>query len=653
MGHYNPYNNGGVIKRDDQFINRTVLVKKVLNTLFANVAQCQSIVGQAKIGKSSLVEHFFDPTTMREFDFDGSNHLFLYVNCSMHSSALKSPEDFYRVLLHRLLVRKPETLLDVVGVYPANHSWQDVWEYVLLELAERHLYLILFLDEFDKAILYSTLLKDGLFDSLRAYGSTFDYFAWVTCTLQPLHRQFEQAFRKFGISDEERMSFSEFYNIVSRSHSVELFNQEDIDMLITSPAETEQIIFTREEQQIIRDFGGRFPYFIQCACYHFFEAHVKKEVVQLQDIQQECMKGALPLWTDYWNKLTPQQQMLLFSIASDHLLPPSPTTQALLQSLKEAALIYEEYGHWFPFSQNFGAFVRSREHPYVGFPVNPGQHLWNQYEVEVIAERTWHSQVVKARHLLLQQHRAIKLLCINQDHSDKQIKDFQDKLLREAKILVSLQHKNIGKVHDVRSEPLGVIMEWIEGKSLHQVLAEHMCLPPVIIVKIGLHMAEALHYVHKKGIVHRDIKPYNIILTADDEPILIDFDVAHSDYQHTVTQDENGAVIQVGTFDYSAPEQFMRKDQVGPPADIFALGAVIYELLTLERPYPYGNNPKDYPDQLLPPPEPQNIPEPLYQLLCAMLHQNPEQRLNALAVHTAFQEYFITLESTSKKEKAV
>jgi predicted Ser/Thr protein kinase len=644
MVYSNPYNKKGMITISNQFFNRMVLVGNILDGLFSSSAQCQSIVGQTRIGKSSLIEHLTDPTTIRRFNYDESTHRFIYVNCSMHASALKSPEDFYYFLLHRPLMRRgKETLYDIVGSYPINRSWQDIWEHVLLEMADKHLYLILLLDDFDKAVLHGTLLKEGLFDSLRAFGSMSPHFAWITCTLQHLPRLFDQAFRKFGISDEERMSFSEFYNIVSGFHTVELFDREDINSLITAPAKTEQIIFTRDEIQAIYAFGGRFPYFIQCACYRFFEAH-QKGVVTLEKILQECQKEAIPLWTDYWNKITPQQQRVLFSVASDYPLASSPTIQNLIQSLKEASLIYEEYGHWFPFSQDFGSFIRSREHLSTGFPVNPGEHLWRQYEVKVIVGNTNHSQVVKVWDPLSLRHWAIKLLCINHEHNDQQLQKAQEKLLREAHILLSMEHKNIGKVYSVRPDPLGVIMEWIEGKSLDQIIKEHSPLSPVPVIKIGLRLAEALRYAHQKGIIHRDIKPGNIILSPDNEPILIDFDVARSEQQHTITQDENGLWIQVGTLAYSAPEQFIRSGQIGWHTDIFALGAVLYELLTHEQPYPLGNDPQKYPDRMLPQPEQQNIPKPLYLVLCDMLRQDHNSRLDANDTYNAFMRCVANLE---------
>jgi eukaryotic-like serine/threonine-protein kinase len=316
------------------------------------------------------------------------------------------------------------------------------------------------------------------------------------------------------------------------------------------------------------------------------------------------------------------------------------------QSLKDTALIFEEYGQWFPFSEAFGRFIRTKEHAYVGRPVNPGELLWKQYKVEAIAGRTLHSQVVKAQDTLLQQYWAVKLLCINQDHTNKQISEYQERLLREARILTSLKHKNIGQVHEVRLNPLGVIMPWVEGKSLLHWLEEEASLLPSVVIQIGYDLADALYYAHQKKITHRDIKPNNIILNTNAEPILIDFDVARSQNHNTITYNmQNGASLEVGNVEYGAPEQFAHPDLVGPPADIFALGAVLYRLLTHEQPYPYGNDARGYPDVLLPPLEQQEIPDALYSVLCVMLHQYPEERPGADEVCSKLKQCLIPLKS--------
>jgi len=277
--------------------------------------------------------------------------------------------------------------------------------------------------------------------------------------------------------------------------------------------------------------------------------------------------------------------------------------------------------------------------------VQVGQRLGNVYRVMEIVGRTNHSLVVKAWDEALERYFAIKLLILNLELSDKLVKQLQDNLLREARILVNLEHQNIGRLYNVMLDPLAVVMQWIEGTSLQKIIDENIHLPITVVLKIGMKLAEVLSYVHARGIIHRDIKPGNIILNESGEPILIDFDIASSEDQDTITRDNVGPPVHVGTKEYSAPEQFENPDIVGPPADVFALGVVLYQTFTHthQRPYQFGNNPMQYNGQL-PKPERLDIPEPLYKILCMLLHQERARRPSASELHNQLQSYLTTVD---------
>lgn len=263
--------------------------------------------------------------------------------------------------------------------------------------------------------------------------------------------------------------------------------------------------------------------------------------------------------------------------------------------------------------------------------VQVGEKLWDQYEVTKIVRMTAHNINVKCWDPPLNRFVSIKLLAPYQDDEDEHVKQLQQFLLREARILIDLEHKNIAKIYYIRTNPPAIIMRWIEGQTLNEYLVEDVPMAPVTVIKLGIGIADALNYIHQKNITHRNIKPNAIFLDESGEPILADFEIASSEELSAITSREYGGVVFVGSVAYSAPEQFEQPELVGPPADIFSLGVVLYELLTKNRPYRYGNNPQNYRGNF-PQPDKYDIPDPLYHFLSQMLQQELSQRPPAALV---------------------
>jgi serine/threonine protein kinase len=227
------------------------------------------------------------------------------------------------------------------------------------------------------------------------------------------------------------------------------------------------------------------------------------------------------------------------------------------------------------------------------------------------------------------------------DHKpDKAAQQLQKNLLREARILANLRHTHIGQVYDIILEPLGIVMEWVEGPQLQEIIDAAKQLLLTDVINVGIEIADALRYAHtqRRPVIHRDIKPSNIMLTDDEErkSVLIDFDIASASGYETISLLEDGSRGYIGTLEYSAPEQ-LRKEAVGPLADMFALGVVLYELLADQRPYELGNDPSLYEGGHFPEPERSDIPEPLYQILCKLLREKPDQRPDAKTLKEELQ----------------
>lgn len=158
----------------------------------------------------------------------------------------------------------------------------------------------------------------------------------------------------------------------------------------------------------------------------------------------------------------------------------------------------------------------------------------------------------------------------------------RDRLRHEARSLAALNHPNIVTVHDI-DEADGVpylVLEWIPGRTLADP-SRRGPWPPDEFLRVAVPVAEALAAAHDRGIVHRDVKPANVLVTDDGRTKLVDFGLAKFRDQGRDLTETAGAL---GTVAYMSPEQ-AGGGEVGPAADVFSFGVLAYELLTGERPF--------------------------------------------------------------------
>jgi tetratricopeptide (TPR) repeat protein len=205
--------------------------------------------------------------------------------------------------------------------------------------------------------------------------------------------------------------------------------------------------------------------------------------------------------------------------------------------------------------------------------MQPGALVDGRFAIEDIAGTGGMGTVYRARDRASGELVAIKVL-------RTEARDARDRFIREVRVLAALHHPGIVRyVADgaIGSE-LWLAMEWIEGETLTDRLAG-LALTPAESIELATRVAEALGAAHAKGVVHRDVKPSNIMLPGGDLAGLkvVDFGVARiSDVQRMATR----TGIMVGTPGYMSPEQARGDRDVGPAADVFAVGCVLYECLT-------------------------------------------------------------------------
>jgi len=207
----------------------------------------------------------------------------------------------------------------------------------------------------------------------------------------------------------------------------------------------------------------------------------------------------------------------------------------------------------------------------------------DRYELEELVGTGGMSSVYRALDTLLERNVALKILHPHYGDDAEYVERFR----REARSVAQLSHPNIVTVIDRGNadNQQYIVFEYIDGESLKHLVDRSGPLPARRVIELALQIAEALAFAHQAGLVHRDVKPQNVLVTEDGEAKVTDFGIARSlDVEHGVTQ--TGTVL--GTSNYLSPEQ-ARGQTVTPATDVYSLGVVIYEMLTGEVPFPGEN----------------------------------------------------------------
>lgn len=176
---------------------------------------------------------------------------------------------------------------------------------------------------------------------------------------------------------------------------------------------------------------------------------------------------------------------------------------------------------------------------------------------------------------------AIKLIRFDMVSEDSEKEDAARRFIREAQSAGNLEHPNIITIYEVGREDnqTFIVMQCVDGESLKQAISAGKRFSPAEVVDLMTCLCDALELAHQNKIVHRDIKPGNILLDKQGRPYLVDFGVARMEMS-TMTQ--SGTIV--GTPSYMSPEQ-IQGIRVDARADIFSLGVIIYEMLTGKRPF--------------------------------------------------------------------
>jgi eukaryotic-like serine/threonine-protein kinase len=284
--------------------------------------------------------------------------------------------------------------------------------------------------------------------------------------------------------------------------------------------------------------------------------------------------------------------------------------------------------------------------------LRPGERF-EYFRIEALVVRTCMTTVYRATDLRTSQLVAIKI-----PHPELECDPaFYSRFQREIAIGKRLKHPGIVQTIDSGDmDQLCIVMEWVEGKFLREILTKERRLSGARATRIATGVCEALDYIHNLGVVHRDLKPENIMVGEGDRTKLIDFGIAASEGMRRLTFSKFSNAM--GTPDYISPEQIKRKHSDGR-TDVYALGIILHEMLTGETPFNGVNPFAVMNDRLVNDPPSAREIEPeisihVQEILYRAMERRPDDRFasaGALAAALANPESVAIIDRSSRKEQ--
>jgi serine/threonine protein kinase len=232
-------------------------------------------------------------------------------------------------------------------------------------------------------------------------------------------------------------------------------------------------------------------------------------------------------------------------------------------------------------------------------------------------------RVWAARDELLHRDVALKELVLPRGSDPAEVRELQERAIREARSTARINHPNVVRVFDVINAEDGpwIVMELVPSRSLHDLLRAEGTIAPEQAAEIGLAVLAGLRAAHEAGVLHRDVKPANVLLSDDGRAVLTDFGLAQASGDSALTT----TGIVVGSPSYLAPERAL-DSEISPAADLWSLGATIYTAVEGRPPYDKRTPVATLAALATQPPRPPQQAGPLRPALEALLQKDPAHR---------------------------
>jgi predicted Ser/Thr protein kinase len=593
--YHNPYLNRVAIRDPRQFYGRRREIGKIFSRIGAARPQSISIVGDRRIGKSSLLNQIYHPEVRAQHLDPSLHYVFLFVDLQQRRHI--APDDLFQDVFAQLAEALGEPAVE--GLVPSFDGMRKV----LARLRGAGQRLIILFDEFD-AVTTNGRFDLDFYSFLRALANNYDV-AYVTSSARDLQELCHTAM----IAD------SPFFNIFTNVY-LRAFSPAEAKPLVAEPSAAAGVPLEPYLRDVV-DVAGYFPFFLQIACSSYFDA-----LVEGAGADSRLRRAAEELFLDearghfrfIWDHLDTDHRDVMRTLVVGGEIDAQKSH--VFEDLKRGGYVVDGPRGPRVFSS---LFVDAISRPRSGAGKAPvdvpptdkfdpsvdgvlaaakppsgdlARLLADQGRIGrfVVRERLGGGgmgDVYSAYDTELTRTVAIKVLGMKyaSDAISKR------RFLREAQMASILNHANIATIYEI-GELSGVpyiVMEYVEGDTLIERLADRGPFAIADVVDIGVQIASALEEAHEKGVIHRDIKSSNIILTPRGAVKILDFGLAKpSPLAEKMRQDVSDITepgVLIGTITYMSPEQASGKGEVTHLSDIFSLGVVLYEMTTGALPF--------------------------------------------------------------------